>query len=58
MEQMCGSEGGSVMTKTQAEQWIANGGDNLGLDYGLTSTRNDDGLYWFQAYTVDVFCKC
>ena len=44
--QLCTDVGAELATKEETHTWLDNGGDSLGMTYGMTSTRN--GLqHWF-----------
>ncbi|CAK0880679.1 unnamed protein product [Prorocentrum cordatum] len=46
---ICSSEGATLATKEQTELWRDHGGDQLSMQYGLTSTMNGSD-HWFVGY--------
>ena len=46
IEKLCTDDGTTLATKEETETWVNNGGDQLGMLFGLTSTRDAD-KYWF-----------
>merc|ERR1719387_1781262 len=48
IEDVCIAEGARLASKAETELWLNNGGDRLGMPYGLTSDRKGQD-YWFTA---------
>ena len=46
IEEACSDAGALLATKEETQSWLNNGGDRLGMEYGLTSTRNGQ-KHWF-----------
>ena len=46
VEKLCTDVGATLATKEETHAWIDNGGDRLGMKYGLTSTMNGN-RHWF-----------
>ena len=46
IEKHCSDAGTLLATKEETQNWLNNGGDRLGMEYGLTSTRNGQ-QHWF-----------
>ena len=46
MEKLCADVGATLATKEETHAWLDNGGDRLGMPFGLTSTMNGN-RYWF-----------
>ena len=46
MEKLCTEVGAKLATKEETHAWLDNGGDRLGMPFGLTSTMNGKN-YWF-----------
>jgi hypothetical protein len=57
VENLCQSEGATLMTRSQAETWLRVDGNTVGKTYGLTSTRN--GVkHWFTNYGPGWYQGC
>ena len=46
MEKLCTDVGATLATKEETHAWLNNGGDRLGMMFGLTSTMNGN-MHWF-----------
>ena len=46
MEQLCTDAGATLATKEETHAWLDNGGDRLGMLFGLTSTMQGN-QHWF-----------
>ena len=49
---LCTDVGATLATKEETHAWLDNGGDRLGMPYGLTSTMNGN-QHWFTANLGD-----
>ena len=50
IEKLCTDDDATLATKEQTQAWLDNGGDDLGMPFGLTSTK-DGHEYWFTGYS-------
>lgn len=46
VEKLCTDAGAKLATKEQTQAWLDNGGNRLGMTFGLTSTMNGN-KHWF-----------
>ena len=43
---LCTDDGATLATKDETQAWIDNGGDRMGMEYGITSTMSGKN-HWF-----------
>jgi len=57
IEKLCTDAGAKLATKDETLKWLTKGGDQLGMPFGLTSTRSGIN-YWFTGYGPGWFQGC
>ena len=53
IKKLCTDDDATLATKDETQAWLDNGGDRLGMQYGLTSTMSGN-KHWFTSNKDDL----